>query len=135
VIGLDTNVLVRFLTLDDPRQAPRATQIIEHELSEDEPGFVSTVVLAELSWVLESRYGRGRAAIAEVMEGLLRLDCLRFEHPRAVASAVASAVAAAAETNADFAEVLISAIAAEAGCERTLTFDRRALRLPGFVRA
>lgn len=131
MIGLDTNVLVRFLTLDDPRQAPRATQIIEHELSEDEPGFVSTVVLAELSWVLESRYGRGRAAIAEVMEGLLRLDCLRFEHPRAVASAVA----AAAETNADFADALIGAIAAEAGCERTLTFDRRALRLPGFVRA
>jgi predicted nucleic-acid-binding protein len=129
VIGLDTNVLVRFLTFDDPKQSSRAAQIIEHELSEDAPGFVSVVVLTELSWVLASRYGRGRAAIAETMR--LRLDCLQFEHPRAVATAVA----AAAESNADFADALISAIAAEAGCERTLTFDRRAARLSGFVLA
>ncbi len=131
MIGLDTNVLVRFLTFDDPRQSPRAAQILEQELSEDEPGFVSVVVLAELSWVLASRYGRGRAAIAEVMEGLLRLDCLQLEHPRAVATAVT----AAAENNADFADALIVAIAAEMGCAKTLTFDRRAARLPGFERA
>ena len=131
MIGLDTNVLVRFLTFDDPKQSSRAAQIIEHELSEDAPGFVSVVVLTELSWVLASRYGRGRAAIAETMRGLLRLDCLQFEHPRAVATAVA----AAAESNADFADALIGAIAAEAGCERTLTFDRRAARLSGFVLA
>ena len=131
MIGLDTNVLVRFLTFDDPGQSPRAAQIIEQELSEDDPGFVSSVVLAELSWVLESRYGQGRAAIAEVMEGLLRLDCLWLEHRRAVATAVT----AAAESNADFADALIGAIAAESGCSHTLTFDRRAVRLPGFVRA
>jgi predicted nucleic-acid-binding protein len=128
VIGLDTNVLVRFLTLDDARQSPRAVQIIEQELTEDEPGFVSVVVLSELSWVLASRYRQGRAAIAEVMEGLLRLDCLQLEHPRAVANAVT----AAAENNADFADALIGAIADEAGCTHTLTFDRRASRLPGF---
>jgi predicted nucleic-acid-binding protein len=131
VIGLDTNVLVRFLTLDDARQSPRAAQIIEQELSADEPGFVSVVVLAELSWVLASRYGQGRAAIAEVVEGLLRLDCLQFEHPLAVAAAVTSA----AENYGDFADALIGAIATEAGCQRTLTFDRRAMRLPGFSAA
>jgi predicted nucleic-acid-binding protein len=128
VIGLDTNVLVRFLTLDDARQSPRAAQIIEQQLSADKPGFVSVVVLAELSWVLASRYGQGRAAIVEVMAGLLRLDCLQLEHRREVAAAVA----AAAENNADFADALIGAIAADAGCERTLSFDRRAMRLPGF---
>ena len=128
MIGLDTNILVRFLTMDDPVQSPRAAQILEVVLSDEEPGFVSSVVLAETAWVLASNFGQGRAAVAEAMEGLLRLNNLQLEHPRAAAAAVTASM----DESADFADALIGAIAAEAGCTRTLTFDRRASRLPGF---
>jgi predicted nucleic-acid-binding protein len=128
VIWLDTNVFVRFLTMDDPVRSPRAAQILEVVLSDEAPGFVSSVVLAETAWVLASRYRQGRAAVAEAMEGLLRLNSLQLEHPRAAAAAVTASMYAGA----DFADALIGAIAAEAGCTRTLTFDRRAARLPGF---
>ncbi len=131
MIGLDTNILLRFLLQDDAVQSPIATRIIETDLSEQSPGFVSSVVLAETAWVLESRYRLRQSEIAAVMEGLLRVECLRLEHP----SAVAVAVAAASEANADFADAMIGAVAQNAGCATTLTFDRRAQRLPGFSAA
>jgi predicted nucleic-acid-binding protein len=127
VIGLDTNILVRYLTLDDPVQSPRAVRILEQELS-DEPGFVSAVVLAEVAWVLQRSYGQSRGEIARVIGGLLRADCLLLEHQQAVAEAVN----AVGQDNVEFVDAFIGAIAANAGCTHTLTFDRRASRLPGF---
>ena len=131
MIGLDTNILLRFVTQDDPVQSPIATRILEAELTEQEPGFVSLVAIVELAWVLESRYKLKRAEVAAVIEGLARTDSLRLEHPLAVAAAVT----AAAERNADFADALIGAIGLNAGCSTTLTFDRRVQRLPGFSAA
>jgi predicted nucleic-acid-binding protein len=130
VIGLDTNILVRFLTLDDPAQFARAARVME-TLSEDDPGFVSVVVLAETIWVLRRVYRQDRAAISDVVQELLSSDSLSLEHP----AAVARALSATRDQGADFADALIGAIAADAGCERTLTFDRRAARLPGFALA
>lgn len=127
MIGLDTNILVRYLTLDDPVQSPRAVRILEQELS-DEPGFVSAVVLAEVAWVLQRSYGQSRGEIARVIGGLLRADCLLLEHQQAVAEAVN----AVGQDNVEFVDAFIGAIAANAGCTHTLTFDRRASRLPGF---
>jgi predicted nucleic-acid-binding protein len=129
VIGLDTNILLRFLVLDDPAQSGRAVRIMG-TLSEDEPGFVSVVVLAETIWVLDRVYRQDRAAIADVVQELLSSDGLALEHP----AAVAMALSATRDQSADFVDALIGAVAAEAGCERTLTFDRRAARLPGFAR-
>ena len=128
MIGLDTNVLVRYLTLDDPRQSPRAVEILEHQLTEDEPGFVSAVVLAELSWVLARSYRWDRNTIAATIDLLLSADRLVIEHPVA-AKAAASAML---EDDADFSDALIGAIAAAAGCPYTVTFDRRAQRLSTF---
>jgi predicted nucleic-acid-binding protein len=128
VIGLDTNILIRYLTLDDPVQSPRAVQIVESELSEDDPGFVSAVVLAEVVWVLRRSYRQDRLAIVAVVEGMLRSDRLRLEHSRAVAVALSAMI----EDDADFADALIGALAIDAGCARTLTFDRRAARMAGF---
>ena len=130
MIGLDTNVLVRFLVLDDRAQSARATQIME-ALSEADPGFVSAVVLAETVWVLERSYRQDRATIARVVQELLSADGLVLEHPEAVAIAMSSV----RDAGADFADALIGAIAAEVGCTRTLTFDRGAQRLPGFEAA
>jgi predicted nucleic-acid-binding protein len=130
VIGLDTNILVRFLTLDDPVQSARAAQIMD-ALSEDEPGFVSAVVLAEMVWVLARTYRRDAATIADIIQSLLGAESLRLEHQESVAFALS----ASQRGNADFADALIGAIAAEARCTHTLTFDRSAARLPGFALA
>jgi predicted nucleic-acid-binding protein len=70
VIGLDTNVVIRYLTQDDPKQSPIATRLMETSLSTDDPGFVSLVVLAEVVWVLVSLYSVDRAGVAEVVTGL-----------------------------------------------------------------
>ena len=131
MIGLDTNVLLRFLLQDDPVQSPTATRIIETELSEAAPGFISAIVIAETAWVLETQHRRTRADVGAVMEGLLFIDNLRLEH----SFAVASAATAAMQQNVDFADALIGEIARSAGCSTTLTFDRRAQRLQGFSAA
>lgn len=131
MIGIDTNILVRYLTSDDPRQSPRAVAILEHEVSEAQPGFVGAVVLTELSWVLRRRYGYDRATIALVIDRLLSADRLVVEH----AASAKAATKAMVDDGADFSDAFIAAIAAAVGCTHTVTFDRRAARLPGFERA
>ena len=64
MIGLDTNVVIRYLTQDDPKQATIATRLMEKTLSSGEPGFISLVVLAEVVWVLVSLYSVDRAGVA-----------------------------------------------------------------------
>ena len=64
MIGLDTNVLLRYIAQDDPKQSPRATQIMERRLTEQEPGFVSLVTILEVVWVLKSLFKRSRQEIA-----------------------------------------------------------------------
>ena len=78
MIGLDTNVLVRYLMQDDAAQAAKASRLIER-CSAEEPGFIAMVVLVELVWVLESSYGIERARIAAALELLLRTRELRVE--------------------------------------------------------
>jgi len=127
VIGLDTNVLVRYLAQDDPQQARLATRLMERTLSEDEPGYVDHVVLCELGWVLERCYGVDRARLAGIVEGLLTARELVVED----ADAVWAALRAMRAHGVDLADALLAARHRAAGCERTVTFDRRAARLPG----
>ena len=77
MIGIDTNIIIRYLTQDDPKQSPIATRFLEDTLSADAPGFISLVVLAEVVWVLVSLYGVDRAGVAEVLLGLLSTQQLR----------------------------------------------------------
>ena len=72
MIGLDTNVLVRYLVEDDAAQASKAARLIETRCTEDAPGFVNRVVLCELVWVLESANDYPRATVAATLESLLR---------------------------------------------------------------
>jgi predicted nucleic-acid-binding protein len=129
LIGLDANVVVRYLTNDDPVQSPKAARLFEEDLSEDNPGFVAAVVLAEVVWVLRRRYGQSRPQIAATVQGMLAADRLLLEHPQAVAGAVLAMM----RDNVDFTDALIAGIGADLGCAHTVTFDRRASRLPGFA--
>jgi len=127
LIGLDANVVVRYLTDDDPIHSPRAVRLFEEKLSQDEPGFVSAAALAEIVWVLRRRYKQNRSQIAATVQELLGTDRLVLEHPQAVAGAVLATL----QDNVDFTDALIAGIGADAGCAHTFTFDRRASRLPG----
>jgi len=129
VIGLDTNVLVRYFAQDHASQSRKATELIEHKLSDEEPGFVSIVAVAETVWVLERAYGMNAAQLAEVIERMLQAEALVIEREQEVFTAMI----ALKEKRGEFADALIGALGLRAGCSRTLTFDRHASRLGGFA--
>jgi len=126
--GLDTNVIVRYLTQDDPIQSPRATELFENRLTEEEPGFISVVAMAETVSVLKSAYGLPDSEIAAGIERLLQADVLVVENEEEIFFALT----ALAEGLGSFADALIAVLGARSGCSRTFTFDQRALRLPWF---
>ena len=128
MIGLDTNVLVRFLVQDDAGQGALAAGLLAR-CTEDNPGFVGREVLVELVWVLSRAYNFPTGKIAEVLDGLLSAEELVVESPDAVALAAERFRA----EGADFADQMIAAAAQSAGCEVTFTFDRRAARHPGIT--
>jgi predicted nucleic-acid-binding protein len=128
VIGLDTNVLVRYITQDDNKQAALANSLIE-SLDDASPGFVSLVTVIELNWVLESAYNLTRQQFAEVMQTLMTVDTIKLDR----AAVVASAVRIYTGSKADFSDCLIERLSANAGCERTMTFDKAAAKMAGMV--
>lgn len=128
MIGLDTNILVRYVTQDDPAQSATATRWIEGRLTVENPGFISTVAMVETAWVLERTYRLGSKDIAAVIEQFLQADVLMVEREQEVFSAMI----AVKEGKGAFADALIAALGTTAGCFATITFDRRALRLHGF---
>lgn len=131
MIGLDTNILVRYLTQDDPVQSPRATELIENRLTIDNPGFISVVTIVETVWVLERAYSLAHPDIAAVVEGLLQAMVFVVE----CEIEVFAAMAAVRDGLGSFADVLIGALGERAGCSVTMTFDQRAARLPRFALA
>jgi predicted nucleic-acid-binding protein len=126
VIGLDTNVLVRYIMQDDTRQSPLASKLVE-SLTADAPGFVTLVSVVELVWVMESCYALERAQLGDALEGLLRTKEFVVER----AETIWKAVRVFRDGSADFADCLIERCAASAGCERTMTFDRNAAKTCG----
>lgn len=125
MIGLDTNVLVRYIVRDDPVQATLADRCIDGACSREQPGWVSHVVLAELAWVLIRGYGYPRQALGDVISTLLTSEELQVEGVPVVRTALGACLAG----NADFADCLIGAIHTQAGCDTTWTFDKKAARL------
>jgi predicted nucleic-acid-binding protein len=128
MIGLDTNILIRYLTQDDPVLSPKATAMIERELSPERPGFITVVTMAEVAWVLDRIYSLSREEIADDIERILGIDALVVERERQVFEAMMLTRRRAA----DFADALIGLTALRAGCSHVVTFDRKAARLPGF---
>ncbi len=128
MIGLDTNILVRYLAQDDPIQSPLATDILECGLSEENTGFIGVVAMVETVWVLDRAYGLADDEIARALERILQADTLVVENEQEVFTAMT----ALKEGIGSFADALIAALGVKAGCSRTLTFDKTALKLPGF---
>jgi len=129
MIGLDTNVLVRYFTQDHPVQSLQAREILEQQLSEENPGFISIVATVELVLVLEHAYKFSVREVAGAVERILQADVLLVQNEQEVFTAMI----ALKEGRGAFADALIAALGGWANCSRTLTFDRKALRIPGFA--
>lgn len=130
MIGIDTNVLVRYLCQDDPQQSKIANQLFEKTLSETNQGFVSNVVLTELSWVLQSIYKVNDLELIEFVQGMLLAPQLQIENREAVRNAV-DALARNTKPSAGFVDYLVNGVATEHGCEYCVTFDKSASRSVG----
>lgn len=128
MIGLDTNVLVRYIMQDDLKQSPLATRLIESR-SVESRGFVPLVSVVELFWVMSSAYEIDRGQLIAALEGLLRTKELVVER----AEIVWKALRIFQTANGDFADCLIERSAAAAGCEKTMTFDRGAAKNAGMT--
>lgn len=121
MIGLDTNIVVRYLTHDDPAQTAKAVELFT-SLSADAPGFLSLIALVESVWVLERSYGFTKDEIVRVVDTLLRGREVIVER----AELVSQALRAFNATGVDFSDCVIERCGHAAECKYTATFDRRA---------
>ena len=126
--GLDTNVLVRYLTRDEPEQYQKAKTFLETHCTREQPGYISLIVLCELVWVLKAAYGADREELGRVIEALLLIR--QVEIPDR--DALWAALQAFRTSQADFADCLIGRLNRQAGCAETVTIDRRAGALEAF---
>lgn len=127
MIGLDTNILLRAVTQDDPHLAPVASRLLA-ELTPENPGYINIAVLAEFAWTLARRYKAGRDDVMVAIEALLESSAYMI----ADREAVVDTLEIMAAEPLDFADALIAALNRRAGCEVTWTFDRKTGRSPLF---
>lgn len=120
MIGLDTNVIVRYLVQDDPEQSAAASALVDG-LTETAPGYLSLVTVVELHWVLRRAYGVDTERCAALLEGLVEARELRVEQEEVVRAAVDAVL-----RGLDFADAVVAELGRVAGCAYTVTFDQRA---------
>ena len=131
MIGLDTNVIVRYLVQDDPEQSKIANHIFEQQLSQENKGVISPVVFCEVVWVLKRAYKQQKPKLLEVVRMLLLADWLEIMHRDAAWRAFGEYESGVA----DFSDYFIAQMNAEAGAKKTVTFDTAALSGRHFVQA
>lgn len=129
MIGVDTNVLVRYLTQDDSVQSVQANAFIERHLSAAEPGIIGHIVLCEVGWVLSKAYGFSREQVANVLGALLTCREFLIESP----DLGILALQAYRQGTADFSDYLLGRAHQRLGARHTITFDRRAAQAPLFA--
>jgi predicted nucleic-acid-binding protein len=128
MIGIDTNLLVRLIVNDDERQSLAVERFIQQHSSSEDPCYISNIVLVETVWVLQTAYGFARTSVAGALAHLLEVEQFDFDSPDDVAAAVDDF----RHRGVDFADCLLGRMNIFAGCEHTITFDRKAAKLPGF---
>jgi predicted nucleic-acid-binding protein len=127
MIGVDTNILLRFLVEDDPDQNEKARHFLWQRTAED-PAYISAMVLAEMAWYLRRRLSYPQSQILELLRLLLASAEVVVEYAGELDVLLAEQNASAT----DLADHLIAWASAKAGCRATLTFDRKAAaRVPG----
>ncbi len=128
MIGLDTNVLIRYIVQDDPNQAKIATRLIESKCTPDMPGYISFIVLVEVVWVLARAYGYSRDVIFRVLQQILSTAELVVENHTIAWLALSDYQ----NSSSNYSDCLVGRIHQEQGCETTVTFDKKAARVSTF---
>jgi len=128
LIGLDTNVVIRYLVQDDKKQSAAATRFIEKSLTSEDPGYINHVTLCEIVWVLQRSYGVTKPQLQKIIEGLITTKQLLVENVEVAWKALRTFN----ENNTDFCDALIGQANIYKGCAHTVTFDRKAASLPEF---
>jgi len=126
MIGVDTNVLMRYLLRDDEQQSQQAKVILDG-FTQQQPGFISITTLLEVMWLLRQTYKRSRDDVLQIVHALLVSPSIQIQ----AESAVDEAIEIAQQGNFDLPDVLVSIFGRDAGCNYTLTFDRKAADIPG----
>ncbi len=124
MIAIDTNILVRYLVRDDPAQETLAKRLLQDEMSETEPGFVPLATIVELAWVLVKVYKIRAEAVRLIVAQLLSSPQLMIEQALLVERALALELP-------DLGDAIIHEAGKAAGCNVTMTFDRRFAQLDG----
>jgi len=127
MIGLDTNVLVRYIAQDDIKQSALATNLI-NSLTQESPGFIALVSVVELVWVMQSCYQSTKQEVVKILETLTATRELMIEN----SETVIKAIRVFSNSKADFSDCLIERSANKAGCEYSVTFDVDAMKHAGF---
>lgn len=123
--GLDTNVLVRWLIDDDPKQCARARRLIDAARTNETFLFVPVTVVLELEWVLRSRYGLDKTTILQTFNALLETEELAFQSE----AAIEQALHLFRQGMAEFADCLHAGLCNAFDQAPLLTFDAKAARL------
>ena len=126
MLGIDTNVLVRYLVRDDESQYAAAAAVLE-SLTRDRPGFITQITLAELYWVLARTYRYPTETCLGVLRRLISTATLEFDDGEGAVRALGLA-----EEGADFADALIQGAMQLFGVKETVTFDRAAAQRLGW---
>jgi len=132
MIGLDTNVLVRYLAQDDAKQSAIATRFIENDLSASQPGFISLVVLVEVCWVLQRLYAATQSECTGTVEDLLESAQFVVEQRHVVQAAVQQ-MRLHSKVKVGFTDVLIAELGKAQGCTQTVSFDKTAVQSAGMT--
>jgi len=126
LIGLDTNVVIRYLAQDDKKQANTATRFIEKSLTAYAPDYINQITLCEIVWVLQRCYGATKQQVRNIIEGLLTTRQLQVEN----AEVAWKALRVFDANSADFSDALIGRENIHNGCARTVSFYKKAASLP-----
>jgi predicted nucleic-acid-binding protein len=122
VIALDTNIMLRYLADVDSAEGPAAKHLVEEVLSQEKPGFISVLVLAEMLWVLSKGYNVSPEQQRVIIGMLLAMDQLVIDHADSVEQALSL-------PHRDLADCILHEIGQTAGCTYTATFDKRFAKL------
>lgn len=132
MIGMDSNVLVRYLAQDDARQSAIATRLIDKELSASNPGFISLMVLVEVCWVLKRLYAATQSELADTLNDFLGAAQFQVER-REVVQAATQRFSSQKDAKVGITDLLIAEVARNQGCTHTVSFDKGAVRSAGMV--
>ena len=129
MIGVDTNVLLRFFLTDEPEQSAAARALFEEAQAQDRKIWINRIVLAEFLWLLTGRYRVAKSKALDLVEALLDDPLIAVEDPEAVREAVRKSRRGRQQPT----DLLIAATNAARRCATTYTFDEQASRSDGLT--